>query len=182
MAVCLAKPAGALIGCASCSRLLAALLVGLALGSACAHAGTQPAAMPPAALDEYLLPEEREVADLINEYRARKGFPALSIDPTLSRVAREHSANMARTSRLAHVLDGRGPGDRAAAAGFQGRVGENCATGSGTSPRGFLDLWLGSAAHRANLLVFREGALGVGFATTPDGNEQYLTAMFGGFR
>jgi uncharacterized protein YkwD len=161
------------------SRVLASLLVGLALSAACVHPELEPAERIAATPDAPLLPEELEVAYLINEYRALRGFSALQIDPTLCRAARWHSRNMARTGRLAHALDGRGPGDRAAAVGFRGPIAENCAAGSGAAPRIYFDLWVDSAAHRANLVVFKEGVLGVGFAGTSAGDERYLTAMFG---
>lgn len=143
------------------------------------HAELEPAARLRAAPDEPLLPEELEIADLINAYRARRGLPALRIDPTLCSAARRHSRNMARKGRMSHVLDGRGPGGRAAAAGYAGRVAENLASGRGTTPRAYFDLWVDSPAHRANLVSFREGALGVGIAGSFAGETQYLTAMFG---
>src|SRR5512141_1235717 len=90
---------------ALCRRcVLTALLVALALGPACVHIAQAPPARPAEEPRALLLPEELEVADLVNEYRASKGFAALRIDPPLCRAARKHSTDMARQCRLAHVL------------------------------------------------------------------------------
>jgi uncharacterized protein YkwD len=158
---------------------LIALLVGLVLSPACAHVGKAPTAQLPAPPDALLLPEELEVAKLINQYRALGGLPALEIDPALGRAARKHSTNMARQRRMAHVLDGRGPGDRASKEGFRGSVYENCAAGDRNTPRSFFELWVKSDGHRANLLVLRTGAMGIGFAHSSAGDKDYYTVMFG---
>jgi uncharacterized protein YkwD len=43
-----------------------------------------------------------QLASLVNEYRASKHAAALKVDPTLSELAREHSADMVRAKRLSH--------------------------------------------------------------------------------
>lgn len=160
-------------------RLLAAALLVLVASPACVHPGRVPPARLSAHPDVSLLPEEIAVADLVNEFRASRGYPALGIDPQLCRAARKHAKNMARRGRLAHVLDGGGPGNRAAREGFRGPVFENIAGGDSAAPRSFFDLWVGSDAHRENLLALRTGSLGVGFARAPAARRDYYTAMFG---
>jgi uncharacterized protein YkwD len=126
-----------------------------------------------------LLPQELEVLNLINEYRAKNGLPAHKINAALCRASRKHSANMASKNKLDHVLDGKGPGDRAVAEGFKGFMSENCAGGGKDTPRSFFELWVGSLAHRSNMLGFRAGEMGVGFGRTQNGEVDFYTAMFG---
>jgi uncharacterized protein YkwD len=157
--------------------VLAVLFAALTAGPACVHAERRRSAGSATPAEISLLPEEIELANLINAFRAEHGLPALGIDERLSRAARTHSQNMARQRSLTHDLDGRGPGDRAAREGFRGGIFENVASGDLAAPRSYFELWIGSADHRANILALRTGAMGVGFARA--GNQACYTAMFG---
>src|SRR5688572_9626074 len=73
-----------------------------------------------------LTKDERALLDLINKERAKEKLPSLKPNPVLMKLARDHSANMAKQEKMEHVLDGKTPGDRAddAGYGFQS-IGEN---------------------------------------------------------
>ncbi len=66
---------------------------------------------------------EAFVFDLTNAERLAAGVPALTRDDAIATIARDHSANMAAQDRLTHDLDGKGPADRALAAGYDCRSG-----------------------------------------------------------
>ncbi len=66
---------------------------------------------------------EAFVFDLTNAERLAAGVPALTRDDAIATIARDHSANMAAQDRLTHDLDGKGPTDRALAAGYDCRSG-----------------------------------------------------------
>ena len=44
----------------------------------------------------------QRLAALVNQYRASNGLPALIVDTTVARLAREHSAAMAKAGKLNH--------------------------------------------------------------------------------
>lgn len=122
--------------------------------------------------------DEQAVLDLVNEERQKAGLTPLRPSALLFRAARDHAANMASQDRLAHELDGKGPGERLQELGYRSfGWGENVAGGQRT-PREAMESWLASEGHRANILNadFRE--LGVGLAPGPNGGR-YWTQVFG---
>ena len=164
---------------AAAARVALALL--LAALTACTASGSavgQPLPEKGAHAGE-LLPEELEVVQLINGLRAARGLPSHRVNAALCRAARRHAESMAARDRLSHVLDGKGPTERALVEGFAGPVAENVAAGIGGTPRAFFDLWLASRAHRENLLRPGAGQMGVGWARGGRGAKVYCAAMFG---
>ncbi|MEG4274765.1 CAP domain-containing protein [Microcoleus sp. M2_B4] len=119
---------------------------------------------------------EKAVNQQINQYRASKKLPPLSIDPQISQVARIHSENMANGKvRFSHD-------------GFEGRakavtipyksVAENLAYNFGYSDpvRNAVEGWIKSDGHRKNM----EGQFnvtGIGVAKNAKG-EYYFTQLF----
>jgi uncharacterized protein (TIGR03000 family) len=131
-----------------------------------------PAGMGPLSKDE------QAVLDLVNQQREKAGLGALRSNALLLRAAREHSANMARQDKIGHELDGKGPGDRLAAVGYQSfGWGENVAAGQRT-PAEAMDSWMTSEGHRANILGPDFQEIGIGVATSP-GGTRYWTQVFG---
>ena len=102
---------------------------------------------------------------LLNRERAGHGLRPLRSNPLLTLAARRHSLDMVRHGFFAH-------GDLVArlvrAGYFRGRrswtVGENIAwgTGSQSTPRSIVRLWMHSPGHRANILNGRFREIGVG--------------------
>jgi len=121
---------------------------------------------------------EAELLRLTNAERKDAGLSPLEINPTLTRAAREHSANMARQGKMDHVLDEKTPGDRLQAVGYRGFTwGENIAYGMPTSA-GAIRAWMGSEGHRANILNEQYNEIGLGIVTDERG-VPYYTQVFG---
>ena len=91
-----------------------------------------------------------QLGKLINDYRARRRLPSLSMDPVLSRLAAEHAMHMARENRLSHE----GFEQRFAQARSP-RCVENVGVGAGGPEQAF-DAWRQSAVHDRNL---RDGSI-----------------------
>ncbi|MFG3435660.1 CAP domain-containing protein [Nonomuraea sp. NPDC047897] len=109
------------------------------------------------------------VVSLTNAARARKGCRPLRVDAGLTRSARAHSLEMARSGRFAHDSpDGSSPWERMERAGYRAGAAENIGRGY-TSPEEAVDGWLASPAHRQNILNCRIRAIGVGVADGPGG-------------
>jgi uncharacterized protein YkwD len=126
-----------------------------------------------------LTPEEQTLLELTNKERAKKKLPPVSVSPLLTRVARAHSANMARQEKMEHVLDGKTAGQRAEKAGYRlGRVGENIAAGEEWTAAGLIEDWMNSKRHRDNILSPGFTEVGFGLAKTGKG-EVYYTQLFG---
>ena len=118
-----------------------------------------------------------EVVTLTNAERQKAGCPPLSNNRTLRRVATAHSEDMAERDFFSHTNpDGQDPGDRAAAAGYDGYAGENIAMGY-PSAEAVVEGWMDSSGHRANILNCSSTEIGVGVADSPRG--LYWTQMFG---
>lgn len=125
---------------------------------------------------------ERRAFALINDVRRANGEGPLVWDAELSRMAREHSEQMARRNFLAHTgPDGRDTVERAHADGITGwrALAENIAYNQGyDDPAAFaVERWTQSVKHRENILRagFTHSAIGV--AKTADGRI-YFTQVF----
>jgi uncharacterized protein YkwD len=122
---------------------------------------------------------EQAIVDLTNKARAKEKLPPLKPNAVLFKVARAHSANMAKKGRMEHVLDGKNPAQRVAAAGYDYTwVGENIAESDELNPRHIVKGWMKSPHHRENILKkeFREIGIGV---VRNDKDEVYYTQVFG---
>ncbi|MFF1375923.1 CAP domain-containing protein [Streptomyces sp. NPDC058308] len=104
-----------------------------------------------------------DVVEEINRHRARAGCSPVHLLDSLSRAAREHSAEMARRERLTHTgADGSRPIDRVRDAGYRPRMaGEVIASGART-PNAAVDLWVDSPSHRTVVLNCAYTHAGVG--------------------
>jgi uncharacterized protein YkwD len=125
--------------------------------------------------------QEKELLGLTNQARAKEKLAPLKPSPLLFKVARAHSANMARQGKMEHVLDSKNPAQRAMAGGYDyAKVAENIAwADSEKAPvREIVQGWLNSKAHRDNLLDRRLQEIGLGIARNDKG-EVYFTQLFG---
>jgi uncharacterized protein YkwD len=126
--------------------------------------------------------DEREIFDLINEERRKKGLGELTWDASLSRLARDYSQKMARENFFSHY-DGNGEAvdDRAKAMRIKNwsKIGENLFFCEGydnpnaTAVRG----WMKSPTHRDNILDPDYNVSGIGVAQTASG-KIYVTQVF----
>jgi uncharacterized protein YkwD len=124
--------------------------------------------------------EEQRILDLTNEARAKEKLPALKVNATLLKVARAHSANMAKQQKMEHVLDDKTPAQRVDKAGYDYRsVGENIGVGEkGASIAGLFKAWMESKVHHDNIMAAKYDEIGIGLATNDKG-ETYYTQVFG---
>lgn len=113
--------------------------------------------------------DENELSGLrqINAYRAALDLRPLVADRALHTMARQFAEEQAELGFFAHEHPAdatrRLPADRARAAGYQGRVGENCATGA--SAREAAWAWRSDAGHHALLVGSEWRAAGFGCAS-----------------
>lgn len=116
-----------------------------------------------------------EVTRLTNVERAKAGCGAVRVDSRLAAAAQAHSRDMVDRDYFSHTSpDGKGPGDRASAAGYQRWSGENIAAGYPT-PAAVVQGWMNSPGHKANILNCQSKATGVGY----DARRNMWTQMFG---
>jgi uncharacterized protein YkwD len=148
------------------------LLVALFAASACPSSAQEK--KDPGQLTE----EEKNLFDLINKERAKEKLPPLAFNAKLQRSARAHSENMAKQDKLEHVLDGKTPGNRADAAGYDFlRIGENIAYVDGGTPEETVKGWMESKPHRENILKREFKDTGVAVAVNARG-VKYVTQVF----
>jgi uncharacterized protein YkwD len=132
------------------------------IASSCAGTQTGAAGLSQEALED-------AIVCLINEERARAGVRPVRANGTLRQAAAAHSQDMVSNGYFEHTsLSGRTFMDRITSAGYtrgtrRWLVGENLVWGSGdrSSPQAMVDGWMGSPAHRANLLRGRFREVGV---------------------
>lgn len=109
------------------------------------------------------------VVSLTNAARSRHGCRPLRVDDGLTRSARRHSLEMARTGKLVHNSpNGSSPWARMERAGYFWGAAENIGAGY-TTPEAAVDGWLDRRDHRRNILNCRLKAIGVGVASGPGG-------------
>ena len=154
------------------SRFLFVLCVSGTLASSHAPAGDKP--------EKFKISEdEQKILDQANEARKEQKLPPLKPDPTLFKVARAHSINMAKQEKMDHVLDGKNPADRVKAAGYKySYVGENVAEGENWPLTNVHKAWMESEHHRENILKDKFTEIGVGIARSESG-KTYYTQVFG---
>ena len=121
---------------------------------------------------------EKSVHQQINEYRQKKGLPALKLNANVSAIAREHSKKMAdkqvafghngsksRYQKISKLIRWRG-------------VAENVAynQGYGDPGKSAVDGWIKSPGHQRNM-VGKYDVTGIGVAKNSKG-EYYFTQLF----
>ncbi len=136
----------------------------LLLALACAPFLAEAADEPKSGTDLTLTPEEKRFLDLTNAERAKNKVAPLKLNLTLSKVARAHSANMARQDKLTHVLDGMNQFARIKASGYRYRyAGENVARGNIDAAE-MIEALMKSEGHRKNILKKEYTEIGIGLA------------------
>lgn len=140
-------------------------------GSSSAPAPTTTSAPMPPGSTSYAT----EVTRLTNVERGKAGCAAVKTDARLAAAALTHSKDMVDRDYFSHTSpDGKGPGDRATAAGYPSWSGENIAAGYPT-PAAVVQGWMDSPGHKANILNCQSKATGVGY----DARKNMWTQMFG---
>ena len=151
------------------------LILALAAGPRAATAAAHPAVSK----------HERKVIRIINSVRAEHGLGRVSAGRALNRAADHHSADMVAGGFLAHdSSDGSSFSARVRRFASFPNLGEILATvspGAGAAQRA-VDLWMGSAPHRAILLTAGYTRIGLAAREGTHGGHRmtYYTADFGG--
>jgi uncharacterized protein YkwD len=122
-----------------------------------------------------------------NSLRTTAGREPLVDNPALTAAAAAFAEFMARTDQYGHEADGSNPSSRAAGKGYDACiVAENIAyqflsTGFSTDElvKTFLDGWMDSPGHRANLLSPDVTELGVAIARSARSGKYYGVQLFG---
>src|SRR5262249_35837349 len=105
---------------------------------------------------------------------------ALTVNDKLMKAAQGHADNLARLDKdpgkdfSPHVVEGKTPGDRAQAAGYQGVVAENTMLGSSATAPIVMDIWMKSEGHRKNIVDKTGSETGVGLAQSKAGRWWYV--------
>jgi uncharacterized protein YkwD len=153
-------------------------LFGLLLLAGCAGGGDPPGqpafylsmASPTAQLDSSV------AASMISGYRRNNGLPEVSVDPQLSRVAREQAEAMARRNKLDHDVIG-GLGKRVKSSGFDAAVAvENIGAGYHTLAEAFSG-WRDSPSHRSNMLKTGVTRMGIAAVYAPGSKYKVFWAL-----
>ena len=120
--------------------------------------------------DASILIKEDKIFALVNEARVSNGLSPLERIDTLDALASEHSQDMAKTGILSHDgFDTRVDSiERSLGSSY---VGENVAMGY-ESAAAFVDGWLNSPGHRANIMNPSYRRTGIGYY------ESYATQIF----
>ncbi|MFJ6350480.1 CAP domain-containing protein [Streptomyces sp. NPDC054835] len=111
-----------------------------------------------------------QVLALANTERRKAGCEPLRSDARLRTAAQRHADDMSDRDYYAHdTPEGRSPGDRITAAGYDWSTwGENIFRGPHT-PAEAVDGWMNSEGHRRNILNCAFKEMGVGVNLTPNG-------------
>jgi Cysteine-rich secretory protein family len=130
---------------------------------------------------------EAAIVQLTNIFRREQGLAAVSPNIVLRKAAEDFARYLARTGTFSHTADGRQPGDRAKAAGYDFCiVSENLA--SNLDSRGFetqqlardaVEGWKGSPGHRKNMVEPNVSEIAVAVAKAP-GEEKFLSVQLFG--
>ena len=109
-----------------------------------------------------------EALALINQYRASKGLGKVSLDTTLTKIAKTHSNDLAKHDRISHYgSDGSNPWDRVERSGYRPQLAaENVGTGQ-LSIKEVMQGWKDSPGHNKNLLLPDAKHIGIALVYNP---------------
>jgi uncharacterized protein YkwD len=108
--------------------------------------------------------EEQKFLQLINNYRAQNGRPALENSTNLNRAAAWMANDLGVNRYFSHTDSlGRSVGTRVQNCDYPGGAGENIAGGYDTAQRAF-DAWKASSGHNSNMLNSNYRMIGIGRA------------------
>ncbi|HAQ41130.1 MAG TPA: hypothetical protein DCM73_10075 [Clostridiales bacterium] len=119
---------------------------------------------------------EKRVVQLVNVEREKNGLQPLTLDSSISNVARTKSKDMSDNNYFAHQSPTHGSaGDMMRNSGINWSAwGENIASGQDT-PEEVVNAWMNSEGHKANILSPNFGKIGVGYVNN---GTPYWTQMF----
>ncbi|WP_195940385.1 CAP domain-containing protein [Romboutsia sp. 1001713B170131_170501_G6] len=121
---------------------------------------------------------QREVVNIVNAERSKRGLAPLTLDSSLSNVATKKSQDMINKGYFDHNSPTYGsPFDMMKQFGISYKAaGENIAMGQ-KDPQDVMNAWMNSDGHRKNILSPNFTHIGVGIAKASNG-QLYWTQMF----
>ena len=130
---------------------------------------------------------EKLTLELHNKTRKKHGLEELCVDPTLTKVARDHSKDMIKKGYFGHnSADGKASAKRLTDSSYNwSAMGENIAWGSGgySNPESRFKAWMESKGHKVNILNGRYEEVGIGVASGElgEGSQEatFYTVDFG---
>lgn len=128
---------------------------------------------------EALFSLEKNLFELVNQERQKRGLRAVRFSPDLSRLARRHSQDMASREDLTHSSsDGKSYLERVIEAGFHFvAIGENVAYSNSYQPEPIHKELMISPGHRENILTPGFDEVGIA-AVYKEGSGYYVTQDF----
>jgi uncharacterized protein YkwD len=115
-------------------------------------------------------------ASMISGYRRNNGLGAVTVDPTLMKMAAEQANAMAARDKLDHDV-GRGFSQRIAGSGYDAKAAyENVGAGYHTLAEAFSG-WRSSPGHRANMLQRNVTHIGIAAAYAPRSKYKVFWAL-----
>ena len=120
---------------------------------------------------------EASAAELISHFRHEHGEGAVTIDPTLNRIALDQARAMAARNTLDHSV--LGSFSARIAPSRAGRAAENIAYGYDNFEK-TLGQWINSPEHRKNLLLHNATKVGIASAKTANGKRTYWAMEIAG--
>ena len=125
---------------------------------------TQPQQAPTQTANQQAASFTKQVADLVNQERAKAGLAPLQMDASLNQVAMAKASDMAQNNYFSHTSPTYGsPFDMMKQFGVSYRTaGENIAMGQ-RSPQEVMTQWMNSEGHRKNILNGSFTKIGVGY-------------------
>lgn len=111
---------------------------------------------------------------LINNYRKTKGLGTVTLNSTLTKIAKTHSSDLAKHDRISHYgSDGSNPWDRVERSGYNPQLAaENVGTGQ-LSIKEVMQGWKESPGHNKNLLLPDAKHIGIALVYRP--KSEYKT-------
>lgn len=111
---------------------------------------------------------------MINGYRLNRGLWPLTLEKHLTRAARRHAKDLAKSDRISHTgSDGSDPWARVKVTGYRANL---AAENVGAGQRSFAEVlqgWKDSPRHNKNLLLADAVHMGIALETSP--NSRYQT-------
>jgi len=159
--------------------LVCGLITWLPCGPGCQASGRVPGSLMPAA-DPPVAELERSLFSMLNRDRARRRLPPLVFDPSLARIARDHSAKMADLGILGHDLPPSGDlKARLSRAGYVVRKARENVACAGTIEQAE-SAFLKSPGHLENITAADVSHVGIGIArgSGSHADDLYITQIF----
>jgi uncharacterized protein YkwD len=120
-----------------------------------------------------------QIESMINSERADAGVPALSINGALAAAAQGHASDMACNNMVSHTgSDGSSARSRIITAGYSPSYAEEIIYAGG-GPQAAMNWWMNDQVHRDAILNPSTTEMGIGHASSPNGNYgDYYTVDF----